>query len=73
MNVPKGKLQAIIDLLPSLTAPTVSPLFQKGRLEDVEWYAIESVISEPEVRELIPRLIAQGATGIIEYPLNKIV
>ena len=73
MNVPKAKLQAIIELLPSLTAPTVSPLFQKGRLEDVEWYAIESVISEPEVRELIPRLIAQGATGIIEYPLNKIV
>ena len=60
-------------MIPSLTAPTVSPLFQTGQLHGVEWYAVESVISEPEVRELIPRLIKQGAVGIIEYPLNKIV
>ena len=60
-------------MLPSLTAPTVSPLFQTGELHGVEWYAVESVISEPEVRELIPRLIREGAVGIIEYPLNKIV
>jgi ATP phosphoribosyltransferase len=73
MNVPKGQLQVVIDMIPSLTAPTVAPLFQTGHLHGVEWYAIESVISEPEVRELIPRLIKQGATGIIEYPLNKIV
>src|ERR1700687_323250 len=73
MNVTKERLAAVIDLIPSLTAPTVSPLFQTGQLHGVEWYAIESVISEPEVRELIPRLIKQGAVGIIEYPLHKIV
>ena len=73
MNVPKEQLQAVIDMIPSLTAPTVSPLFQTGQLHGKEWYAIESVISEPEVRELIPRLSKQGAVGIIEYPLNKIV
>jgi ATP phosphoribosyltransferase len=60
-------------MIPSLTAPTVSPLYPSGQLRGVEWYAIESVISEPEVRELIPRLIRHGAVGIIEYPLNKIV
>jgi ATP phosphoribosyltransferase len=73
MNVPKDKLQDVIGMIPSLTAPTVSPLFQTGQLHGVQWYAVESVISEPEVRELIPRLIHQGAVGIIEYPLNKIV
>ncbi|MBP1684227.1 MAG: phosphoribosyltransferase (homohexameric) [Deltaproteobacteria bacterium] len=73
MNVPQAQLQAVIAMIPSLTAPTVSPLFQTGQLQGVEWYAVESVISEPEVRELIPRLLRQGAVGIIEYPLNKIV
>lgn len=73
MNVPKEQLQTVISMIPSLTAPTVSPLFQTGQLHGIEWYAIESVISEPEVRELIPRLIKQGAVGVIEYPLNKIV
>lgn len=73
MNVPKDRLSTVIELIPSLTAPTVSPLFQTGQLHGVEWYAIESVISEPEVRELIPKLMREGAVGIIEYPLNKIV
>ncbi len=73
MNVPKEKLQEVIGMIPSLTAPTVSPLFQTGQLHGKEWYAVESVISEPEVRELIPRLSKLGAVGIIEYPLNKIV
>jgi ATP phosphoribosyltransferase len=73
MNVPKDRLNTVIDLIPSLTAPTVSPLFQTGQLQGVEWYAVESVISEPEVRELIPKLMREGAVGIIEYPLNKIV
>ena len=73
MNVPKDKLQPVIAMIPSLTAPTVSPLFQTGQLHGVEWFAVESVISEPEVRELIPRLIGAGAVGIIEYRLNKIV
>jgi ATP phosphoribosyltransferase len=54
-------------MLPSLTAPTVSSLYK------TDWFAVESVISEEVVRELIPRLIKNGAVGIIEYPLNKIV
>jgi ATP phosphoribosyltransferase len=67
MNVPKDKLDYIVGMLPSLTAPTVSPLYK------TEWFAVESIISEDVVRELIPRLIKNGAEGIIEYPLNKIV
>jgi len=67
MNVPKEKLDNIVSMLPSLTAPTVSPLYK------TEWFAVESVISEEVVRELIPQLIKNGAVGIIEYPLNKIV
>lgn len=73
MNVPKAKLQEVIALIPSLTAPTVSPLFQTGQLHGVEWYAVESVITEPVVRELIPKLIKHGAVGIIEYALNKVI
>lgn len=67
MNVPKEQLETIVSMVPSLTAPTVSPLYK------TEWFAVESVISEDVVRELIPQLIKQGAVGIIEYPLNKIV
>jgi len=67
MNVPKEHLDRIVSMLPSLTAPTVSSLYK------TDWFAVESVISEEVVRELIPRLIKNGAVGIIEYPLNKIV
>ncbi|MGE0684417.1 MAG: ATP phosphoribosyltransferase [Candidatus Binatia bacterium] len=67
MNVRKEQLETIVSMVPSLTAPTVSPLYK------TEWFAVESVISEDVVRELIPQLIKQGAVGIIEYPLNKIV
>lgn len=67
MNVPKSQLDCIVDMLPSLTAPTVSPLYRS------DWFAVESIISEEVVRELIPRLIKNGAVGIIEYPLNKII
>ena len=67
MNVPPGRLQEVIALLPALTAPTVSPLY------GTDWFAIESVIAEATVRDLIPRLLRAGAVGIIEYPLNKIV
>jgi ATP phosphoribosyltransferase len=73
MNVEKKHLERVIAMIPSLTAPTVAPLFQTGQLHGVEWYALESVISEPVVRELIPKLIKAGAVGIIEYPLNKVV
>jgi ATP phosphoribosyltransferase len=67
LNVSKADLDAVIRLLPSLKAPTVSQLW------GTEWFAVESVISESVVRDLIPRLIAAGGDGIIEYPLNKIV
>jgi ATP phosphoribosyltransferase len=67
MNVPKANLQAVIALLPAITAPTVSNLY------GTEWYAVESVIAEATVRDLIPQLLHAGAVGIIEYPLNKIV
>ncbi len=67
MNVPKGKIDAVVGLIPSITAPTVAELYK------AEWLSVESVIGEDVVRELIPRLIEAGADGIIEYPLNKVV
>ena len=67
MNVPKNKLEDIIKIIPSLNAPTIS------QLHDEKWLSIESVINEAVVREIIPRLIAAGADGIIEYPLNKVI
>ena len=67
MNVPKEKLEAVVDILPSLNAPTVSMLYKQ------EWCSVETVINEAEVRELIPRLMATGAQGIIEHSLNKVL
>lgn len=67
MNVAKEHLDRIVKMLPSLTAPTVSPLYQ------TDWFAVESVINKDVVRGLIPQLIKSGAVGIIEYPLNKII
>ena len=54
-------------LLPSLTAPTIANLYHK------EWFSVETVIAEDSVRELIPKLLKDGAKGIIEYALNKII
>jgi ATP phosphoribosyltransferase len=67
MNVPEEKLEKIVSLVPSLNAPTVAKLYQS------EWYSLESVISSDIVRDLIPVLLENGAEGIIEYPLNKVV
>jgi len=67
MNVPEDKLETIVSLVPSLNAPTVAKLYQ------AEWYSLESVISSDTVRDLIPVLLENGAEGIIEYPLNKVV
>src|SRR4051812_29600759 len=61
MNVPQEQLDHVVSMLPSLTAPTISPLYKS------DWFAVESIISEDVVRELIPRLIKSGAVGIIEY------
>jgi ATP phosphoribosyltransferase len=67
MNVPSDRLNEVMKLIPSLNAPTVAQLYQS------EWFSVESVVGEPVVREIIPRLIEAGADGIIEYPLNKVV
>jgi ATP phosphoribosyltransferase len=67
LNVRKSDLDRIIPQLPSITAPTVADLY------GTEWCSVESVIAESVVRDLIPRLVAAGAVGIIEYPLNKVV
>ena len=67
MNVPQEKLEGVIGQLPSLNAPTIANLYQK------DWFSVETVISEHEVRELIPRLLRSGAEGIIEYSLNKVI
>ncbi|MBM3300630.1 MAG: ATP phosphoribosyltransferase, partial [Deltaproteobacteria bacterium] len=66
MNVPGDKLDAVVSLLPSLNAPTVAGLYK------TDWFSVESVVSEEVVRSLIPRLLKAGATGIIEYALNKV-
>jgi ATP phosphoribosyltransferase len=67
MNIPSDKLDNIISILPSMNAPTVSNLY------NTDWYSVETVISEYQVRELIPKLIRSGAEGIIEYSLNKVI
>jgi ATP phosphoribosyltransferase len=67
MNVPKDKLEAVVKLLPSITAPTISNLYQS------DWFSVETVITEKLVRELMPKLLKTGAEGIIEYSLNKII
>ncbi len=67
MNVSAAGLDKVIELLPSMNAPTVSPLYQK------DWFSVETVISEHQVRDLIPRLIKRGAEGIVEYSLNKVI
>ena len=67
MNVPKDKMDQVVGMLPSLNAPTVAPLYQS------EWFSVEIVVSSDTVRELIPQLLENGAEGIIEYPLNKVV
>jgi ATP phosphoribosyltransferase len=67
MNVPEARLKEIMAILPSLNAPTVSPLYQS------DWFAVETVVASAVVRDLIPELIKNGAEGIIEYPLNKVI
>ncbi|MFC1670922.1 ATP phosphoribosyltransferase [Spirochaetota bacterium] len=67
MNAPKDNIENIVKIIPSQNSPTISNLY------DSDWIAIESVIQESVVREIIPKLIEAGADGIIEYPLNKIV
>ena len=67
MNLHKEDLDAIMEILPSIEAPTVSTLNEDG------WLAITSIVDETLVRDIIPRLKKAGASGIVEFPLNKIV
>ncbi|PWU09736.1 MAG: ATP phosphoribosyltransferase [Verrucomicrobia bacterium] len=67
MNIAQKNLGQLLATLPALRNPTISHLSQKG------WVAVETIIDEHTVRELIPALKAAGAEGIIEYPLNKVV
>ena len=60
-------------MIPSITAPTVATLYPTAALHGEEWFSIESIIEEATVRDLIPKLIAVGAVGILEYPLNKVI
>jgi ATP phosphoribosyltransferase len=67
MNVPEDRFERIVKLLPSLNSPTVA------RLHNSTWFSVEIIVQESVVRDLVPRLIDDGADGIIEYPLNKVV
>ena len=67
MNVPEEKMADLMEILPSLNAPTVSHLYQ------TKWLAVEVVVNKDQVRDLIPALMSRGAEGIIEYPLHKVI
>jgi ATP phosphoribosyltransferase len=73
LNVSETDLEKVVQLIPSITAPTIATLYPTAALKGVKWFSIESVIAENVVRDLIPKLIQNGAVGIIEYPLNKVV
>jgi ATP phosphoribosyltransferase len=67
MNVAKENLDKVLTILPAMRNPTVTPLSDTG------WVALDSVIEERVVREIIPKLLQAGAEGIVEYPLNKVI
>ena len=67
MNLPVKKIETVMDILPSLNAPTVAGLYNSN------WVSVETVVAVETVRDLIPQLIQAGAEGIIEYPLNKVI
>ena len=67
LNVPRNDLEAVVGLLPALQRPTIAAL------SDDQWVSVTTIIEESSVRELIPKLKAARAQGIVEYPLNKIV
>lgn len=67
MNVRESHLDDIMQILPSLTSPTIANLYQK------QWVSVEIVVEESRVRDLIPKLRDSGVEGIIEYPLNKAI
>jgi ATP phosphoribosyltransferase len=67
MNVPETNLAQMVAILPSLQAPTIAPLY------NTKWFSVEIIVDKSQVRNLIPQVIKHGATGIIEYPLFKVI
>jgi ATP phosphoribosyltransferase len=67
MNVPRERVDAVLQILPALATPTVSTL------ADPDWVELSTVVDEKQARGLIPLLYEAGARGIIELPINKIV
>jgi ATP phosphoribosyltransferase len=67
LNVRKSHLSGVLEVLPALNSPTISDL------SDREWVAVNTILEESVVRDVLPRLKAANATGVVEYPLNKIV
>jgi ATP phosphoribosyltransferase len=67
LNVERKNLDTVLGILPALKTPTISPLSQEG------WVALNTILDETTVRTIIPRLKQAGASGIVEYPLNKII
>jgi ATP phosphoribosyltransferase len=67
MNVPEANMEQMVAILPSLQAPTIAPLY------NTDWFSVEIIIDRSQVRNLIPKVIKYGATGIIEYPLFKVI
>ena len=67
LNVKRDDLAAVLAVLPALNSPTIS------QLSDSEWVAVNTIVDESTARDVIPRLKAARATGIVEYPLNKVV
>jgi ATP phosphoribosyltransferase len=67
MNVPKSGVKKILAVLPAMKNPTIAPL------SDGKWVSVETVIEERDVRRLILKLKAAGASGLVEYPLNKVI
>jgi ATP phosphoribosyltransferase len=67
LNVRQADLKAVLDVLPALNSPTIS------QLSNSDWVAVNTIVEEGVARDVIPRLKAANATGIVEYPLNKVV
>ena len=67
LNIERAKLDAVLDDLPALRNPTIN------RLADEKWVALDTILDEKVVREIIPELKLRGAEGIVEYPLNKVI
>ena len=67
LNARKADLDAVVSVLPALNSPTIS------HLQDPEWVALNTILDHSLVRDVIPKLKAAGGTGIVEYPLSKVV